>query len=81
MASFLAFDTEWRRPGCVLIQAARGGDTELLKKHFHPETWIVGHSPAMKVYPVTDDQIPKLVAMAEAAVKNGRPEEKGRGQK
>lgn len=69
MTKRIVFDTELRRPACVLIQAAMGGDTGIANR-FPSETWLIYPTPAMAVFPVTDEQIPKLIAMAVAAVKD-----------
>jgi hypothetical protein len=63
----IAFDTKRRRPGCVLLQAALGGDPHIVREHFDGRTWLVDPSPDMRVYQITDEQLPLLVEMAEKA--------------
>jgi hypothetical protein len=64
----IAFDTELKRPGCVLVAAAIGADTDIPSRYFDNDTWLLAPTPAMRVYDVTDEQIPMLVAMANEAI-------------
>ena len=64
----IAFNVEQRRPGCVIIQADMGGTVPDFTFHFPPHTWLL--SPVgMRLYPISPEQLPQLVAMAEAASK------------
>jgi len=57
----IVFDTNLKRPGCAIIQAAGGGDPELVKNHFPSETWLNHWTPGMGIYKVSDEQLPQLV--------------------
>ncbi len=66
----IAYDPELRRPGCVLIQAMLGGcSTEDLMTHFDDCDWILGPTPGMDVYRVTDEQLAKLGEITRKARK------------
>jgi hypothetical protein len=56
----LCFDIKEMRPGCVLLAAAMGGDTELAKQ-FHSETWLLAPTPDLKVYNITEEQFKALL--------------------
>lgn len=60
----IAFDLTLMRPGCVLIQAVMGCDSEMAH-HFDTKDWLLAPTPNMKVYPLTKDQIPFLVKKVE----------------
>jgi len=63
----IAFSVERRRPGCVNVQAAMGGDVPGFAALFPAETWLVT-TDGMRLYEVTPEQLTHLVAMAERAV-------------
>lgn len=45
----LMYDTDLRRPGCVLLQAAHGCDTGAFRRFFmDSEHWLVNHTPGLK---------------------------------
>jgi hypothetical protein len=69
----LAYDVKLKRPGCILFQAALGGDTKAIMR-FPTETWLID-TPGMslKLYEVTEAQLAVLVALAEAQVAKGHP--------
>jgi hypothetical protein len=58
----VAFDLELMRPGCALLQAALGAGTSIAQ-HFPVESWLLFPTPGLKVYELTDEQLPKLVEM------------------
>jgi hypothetical protein len=62
MVHRIAFDTKLRRPGCVLIQTALGGDVPqaLFASLFPAESWVLAPTPDMQVYEATDDQLARL---------------------
>lgn len=66
---YIAFNTELRRPGCVLVQASMGGTFANFDLLFPADTWLV--SPAgCRLYPITSqEQIDKLVEMSIKAVR------------
>lgn len=69
MDYLIAFDTETRRPGCAIIQAAMGGTVpssrfEIL---FPSETWILSPTPSMQLFGATEEQLQKLSLMAKTA--------------
>lgn len=61
----IVFDTELRRPGCVLLQAAFGCGYPNLANQFPSETWLVQPTEHMRVFEVTAEQVPKLVEMSK----------------
>lgn len=68
--TILAFDMERMKVGCVIIQAALGGDREAAMK-FPNEAWAVDGIAAMRMVALTDEQLEKAIAMAtELHVKN-----------
>jgi hypothetical protein len=67
----IAFDIKLKRPGCVLIQAAMGATAGVASK-FPTESWLLSPTPDMRVYPLTDDQLSKLVVIVEREVQRGR---------
>ncbi len=74
----IAYDITLMQPGCVLLQAAMGGDCEAANK-FDSAHWLVALTPNMKVYEVTDSQLAHLVNKTIAA--NPQLEKKNKGQK
>jgi len=63
----IAFDPVLKRPGCALIQAAMGCNPTIAQA-FPSETWLVMPTDHMQVFEATEDQLVKLIAMAEAAI-------------
>lgn len=58
----IAFDIKLMRPGCAIIQAAYGCDGRIAHE-FPTDTWLLTPTPDIKIYPVTAEQIAKLVQM------------------
>lgn len=58
----VAFDTELMRPGCVIVAAMMGADTEPCS-HFEVDTWLLAPTPGMRVFETTPEQLAKLVVM------------------
>lgn len=58
----LVFDKNTMRPGCVLIQAAMGGNVpdRLFNEHFPSEYWQVGIGDNMRRYHVTEEELPRI---------------------
>lgn len=56
----LVFDTELRRPACVLLAAAFGGDPELAEK-FPTETWLLAPTPGMQAYEVDEKTFDRIL--------------------
>lgn len=52
----LVIDVEQRRPGCVLIQAALGGDNHLVSSLFDATSWLVAPTPGMRLVSGTMEQ-------------------------
>lgn len=68
----IVFSPSQRRPGCVLLQAAYGGDvpSEEFFKLFPPETWLVGPTDDMGPYPVDEEHnLKALSKIAREAIK------------
>jgi len=62
------FDMKLMRPGCVLLAAALGGDTELAKK-FSTEIWLLSPTPDLKVYEITPEEFAAAVPRIEQIAK------------
>lgn len=60
----IAYDATLKRPGCVLIAAALGGDPAVAKQ-FPSEVWLTDLTPDMQVYEVTKEQVEFLLKIAE----------------
>jgi hypothetical protein len=60
----IAYDTVLKRPGCVLIQAALGGDIHLTSE-FETKYWLLAPTPDMRVFEVTPEQMKKLIKITE----------------
>lgn len=58
----LAYDIQRRKVGCVLLQAAMGGDSALAKR-IPTEDWLTAPTPDLQVYRLTDEEAEKLVVM------------------
>lgn len=56
----LAFDTKLRRPACVLVAAALGGDIGA-SGAFPAETWLLAPTDDMKVYEVDAPMLHRIV--------------------
>lgn len=67
----LIWDMELMRPGCVLLQAALGG-TVSSQDLFGLGDWLVGITPNMKPYAITDAELEKLRGMIELRGKNAK---------
>ena len=52
----LLYDTELRRPACVLLQAAVGGDTGLVNRLWRSDVWLVAPTPGMRALLATREQ-------------------------
>jgi len=72
----IAFSVKYKRPGCILLQAAMGGTVpdEVFHRLFPAEVWIAGGErecpggmASLQVYPATPDQLKSLSIMAAAA--------------
>lgn len=59
---FLAYDIEKRKVGCVLLQAALGGDPEIAKR-IPNEDWVIDRTEGLRVYQLSDADVENLVAM------------------
>lgn len=60
----LIYDTDLRRPACVLLQAAYGcGSHPHALRHFKAETWLVHPTPGMKKLAATDEQWAQLASL------------------
>lgn len=59
----IAYDVEQCKVGCVLIQAALGGDVprDLFYDYFGTEAWTVSAS-GCQIYPIRRSQLPVLAA-------------------
>jgi len=61
----LVVDTEQRRPACVLLQAAYGGDAGAVSM-FDPGTWLVAPTPAMQMFAGTREQWSEFAKVVNA---------------
>ena len=67
----IIYDTVERRPGCVLLQAALGGNVPNFEGWFDVHSWLVDLTPNMKRLPITLEKMPKLAQITRDA-RNGR---------
>lgn len=56
----LCYDFKLLRPGCVLLAAAMGGDSNLAKR-FPSEMWLLDLTPDLKVYELTEGEFEFLL--------------------
>ncbi len=56
----IAFDIRLMRPGCVLLQAALGGDCDTAHA-FKTKDWLLAPTPDMRLYAVTKAELQALV--------------------
>ena len=66
----LAYDATLRRPGCAAIQAWFGA-TPGVERDFPAESWLLGPTPDMRVWEVTDEQVEQLIQRAPRRVLPG----------
>ena len=62
----LLYDTELRRPACILLQAIAGGDRQGLYRYFRSEQWLTEPTPGMRMVegpPEEWERVGKLEAM------------------
>lgn len=52
----LVVDVKRRRPGCVNLQAAMGGDGTLLRRLFDSQDWVTDHIDDLRVIFGTEEQ-------------------------
>jgi hypothetical protein len=71
----IAYDPSLKRPGCVLLQGALGGNIPDFPLLFPPDTWLLAPTPGMALYPVSPQQLDYLVQLA-----NGQPRSKHAGE-
>jgi hypothetical protein len=78
MNSRIVFSPSQRRPGCVLLQVALGGDVDsgTFHKFFPSETWLVSPTDDMGAYPI--DEVHSLEALSKIAAKATPPRSRGR---
>lgn len=58
----IAYDWKLKRVGCVLLQAAMGGDVHAASE-FSTDKWLLAPTPDLKLYPLTDEILEKLLAI------------------
>lgn len=61
----LAYDLSQGKVGCVLLQAAMGGDARIASR-IDTKDWLLAPTPNLRVYAMTDEQVEQLVAMHES---------------
>ena len=79
MNTRIVFSPSRRRPGCVLLQAAMGGDVDSATFHklFPAETWLVAPTDDMGAYPV--DEVHTLETLSRIAlVESSKEDQHGR---
>jgi len=65
---YIAYDCERRKVGCVLLQVALGGTvpSTLFYDHFGDNnSWLLAPTPDLKLYPITEKQLPMLAAKTD----------------
>lgn len=67
MNTRIVFSPSKRRPGCVLLQAAFGGDVDpdTFSMLFPAETWLTGATDDMGAYPIDEEH--NLEALSQIA--------------
>jgi hypothetical protein len=67
MTYFIRYDCTRRKVGCVLIQAIGGTvPSNLFWKYFGDcNSWSVDADENMKLYPITEEQLPLLAAKTD----------------
>lgn len=60
----IAYDTELKRPACVLVAVGMGADREPAM-WFDPKHWLLAPTPDMHVYEITPSQLRWLVYYTE----------------
>ena len=68
----IAYDTKLMRPGCVLLQAPLGCTAPNLADLFPVNSWLLAPTPDLRVFPVTDAQLLKLIRMAKLMDEDGQ---------
>jgi hypothetical protein len=56
----ICYDITLMKPGCVLLAAAMGADTEP-SKCFDTEYWLLAPTPNLRVYEINEAQLKQLV--------------------
>jgi len=56
MKTNLIVDVKLKRPACVLIQAAGGGNMSTLNRHFDSECWILAPTKDMRMVAGTNEE-------------------------
>ena len=72
MNTKIVFSPSKRRPGCVLLQAALGGDVDstTFYRLFPTETWLVVPTDDMAAYPIDETHsLAALSVIAHEAIK------------
>ena len=57
----MAYDTDLKRPGCVLLQAIMGGDSSKVSQLFGPDTWLLAPTPGLRLISGTEEEWKKAV--------------------
>lgn len=60
----IAYDAKLKRPGCVLLQASFGCVEPNLADLFPIDSWLLAPTPDLRVYSLKEDQLSKLVKLA-----------------
>lgn len=72
----LAYDMELCRPGCVLVAAALGADSDASSR-FDTRTWLLAPTPTMRVYRITESQLVDAVRRTEELYNDAEPRRAG----
>ena len=76
MLGYIAYDLTQRRPGCVMVQAGLGGNSQLVDRHFPAETWLLAPTNDMKLYPIEDEaRLKQVIEVTMLAHQRRRMEE------
>ena len=65
----VAFGTESRRPGCVLLQATFGGNSSIVSSLYDPATWLLAPSEPFAMVTGTMKQFQGHADKLNAAMK------------
>lgn len=65
----MVYDFDLKRPGCVILQAAMGGDSNAVSRLFSGESWLVAPTPGMRLIAGTAEEWKKAAAITDAEMK------------
>jgi len=61
----IVYDMKLFRPACVLLQAAMGGDHNVVSANFDARYWLVNPTNDMKLYELSEEELKQAVEITE----------------